>query len=174
MPSRMRTRTSFSRGPRPRYVWVAGNDQQETTPAASVEASDDLLLNYAADVGRDTGPGFVIERIFGTLIIEPQAVNTLLPIMCGLVVSTEGSGVTITPKTEAGRFLWFHQDECSREASEVAADVFIPKQKTIYFETKARFRMDNVGDELHLIMQNDAADQVLTWSVYTRTLLRVT
>ena len=162
-------------GPRPRYAWVPGDNQQQATGAASRANSVDLLLNYAIDAGRDIGPGMVIERVIGTLIVEPAAVNTLLPFMAGLMVVPEGSLAALPlVKTEITRFLWWHADECSIGADEVAVGTFIPKQSTFHFDVSSRQRMLNMGDELRLIMQNDAVDQVITWSVYTRTLLRVT
>ena len=82
--------TRMARGPRPRYTWVPGDDQANATAATSINQSVDLLGNYLNDSGRDTGPGMVIERIMGTLVVEPGAVNTLNPFMCGLLVTTEG------------------------------------------------------------------------------------
>jgi len=166
---------SRTRGPKPRYVWVPGNDQAEVTGAASLESSDDLLANFFGDSGRETGPGMVIEKIFGTLIVESGTVNSLLPFMCGLQLFGEGGvGGGISPKTEIGRFLWFMQGECAIGADEVAAGVFIPKRETFQFVVKSRARLIDMGQELRLQMQNDSVDQSLTWSIYTRTLLRVT
>ncbi len=175
MPFRPRGPRSFQRGPRPRYAWVPGNDQSQTTAAASIEVSADLLSNYFSDVGRDTGPGFVIERIFGTLIVSSVTIGALTPFMCGLKVVSEGiSASAITPKTEVGRWLWFLQSETDHGATETAAGVFDSKQTWYHFDVKGRWRFDNVGDQLVMTMQNDAADNVLEWSIYTRTLLRVT
>ena len=119
----------------------------------------------------------VIERIIGTLVIRPAAVNTDTPFMCGLAVRLEGISATqipITPKTEVGRFLWYHQDELLGEASEVSAGVFSPIRMRFYFDVHGRWKFDNLGDELAFYMQNDSGETGLTSSIYTRTLLRVT
>ncbi len=168
-------RLRLQRGPKPRYVWVPGNDQAQTTAAASSEMSADLLANYFSDSGRDTGPGMVIERIIGMLIIRSTNVNEGSPFMCGLQVVGEGiTALAITPKVEIGRFLWYLASECSLEANEVAAGTFISRRTFYPFEVHSRARLNNIGDEMRLAMQNDAADQVIQWAIYTRTLLRVT
>jgi len=174
--TRSRRRTSFPTrsGTPSRYVWVPGDTQIETTPANSLESSADLLVNYFNDSGRVTGPGMVIERIFGTLIVQTAVVNSVSPFMCGLqMVREDDTAVRISPKTEIGRFLWWMADECPIEASEVAAGVFIPKRAVYHFEVHSRAKLTSMAEGMRLQMQNDDGENVLTWSIYTRTLLRV-
>jgi len=162
-------------GPKPRYVWVPGNDQGVTTAAASTGASADLLANYLNDAQRDTGPGMVVERIIGSFTVTPPAPALQDAFMAGLMVVPEG-GLTSRPaaKTEIARFLWYIADETRIDASETAATVFGPTQNKYYFDVSSRQRLVNMGDELQLMFQNDTAEDILTWSIYTRTLLRVT
>jgi len=177
MPSPRRT-NFVRRGTPPRYVWVPGNDQLQTTAGATTEVSTDLISNYMSDSGRETGPGYVIERVIGLLRVVSDVTNTDvsgIPFMCGLAVTREGETSTpVIPKVEIGRFLWYLQDETPTGADEISAGVFKPKNALYQFDVHGRWRFRNMADELTLVMQNDSGEDGITWSIYTRTLLRVT
>ena len=172
----MATRRNFSKrssGPRPRYVWVPGTNGDQGV-SAGLTSSADLLGNYFADTGREVGPGMVIERIVGNVIVESQTAGTGSNYFLGLSLVDEGGwGSTPQPETEIIDLLWWWGSETNQGSTEIFAGTFRPIQTFIHFDVKSRRRIRSVGEEMRMILESSAAPG-FNVVIATRTLLRVT
>jgi len=171
MTNRNRSRPRTSR-PRPRYVWVPGSDVENAALLTSTNIGDDLLANYQGDVGRDTGPGFVIERVIGNLELRGVA-GTLQEFAFGLLVTDEAQANVPNPADEVAAWMYFTNGNATPSASEFATGSFVVDITRREFDVHGRRRLMNVGDELSPVFQN-LSSATLTWSIFTRILLRVT
>jgi len=165
----------FSRsrtGTCPRYAWVPARDV-ENTVVSSLTNSVDLLANYVADAGRETGPGYTIERILGSITVESQVNGSGGDFIMAIRTQPEG-GLTSTPApdTEVHDWLVWISGRFSSGVNEQAAGVFQPDQLTYQFDVRSRRRLRGMGDEVVATVVNRNATSML-WSINTRILVRV-
>jgi len=171
----MPRRAMARRGPRPRYVWVPGRDV-ENSIASGTDQTADLLANYVTDTGRQTGPGFVIERILGSLIVESQTNGSGGDFALGITTVVDGGFVAGgAPDVQADMHDWlvWISGGFSSGVNEQAAGVFQPDQWVYRFDVKARRRLRATRDEVRGVMRNPNSTSLL-WSLQTRILMRVT
>ncbi len=128
------------------------------------------------DMGRETAPGMVIERIIGTLSVRAASENASnVPYTAAIRVVPEGdTGLTLVPDTEIGRWLWWYGTQLTTLATESAAGVFRAMwDAPVTFDVHGRWKLDNVSDTLRFMLVNHDAEDDLIWSLWTRTLLRI-
>jgi len=167
-----RNRNVVRSGSRPRYVWVPARDVENTTIATTTQ-SIDLLGNYLNDAGRATGPGMVVERILGSLIVEASTIGSGGDFAFGIITAPEGGFATLPdPIAEINDYLVWISGVCSDEASETAAGVFHAKQLVYQFDVRSRRKLHSIGDGVFGLFRNANAVTML-WSVNTRILMRV-
>jgi len=161
-----------TRGPRPRYVWLPASDRENVLAAGTTAASADLLAAMVADMSIEPTPGMVIERIIGTLSVQPAGIDQ--GITAGIRVVEEGStALLVTLDTEVARWLWWYGTALRQEVYEHSAGVFRFAWESVPFDVHGRWRLQNVGDELRLTLINHDAESAITWSLWSRTLVRI-
>ena len=158
-------------GPRPRYAWVPGVIPLSGV-SGGVATTADLIANYLIDAGRDTGPGMVIERVLGNIVVNSQTLGVTSQWEAGLIVVPEG-GRASSPALdiEVEPWLWWHGDMAPTDTYEISDLVFIKGQLRINFDVKSRRRLAGMGDELRMVVKSVASPGI-DFAVHTRTLLR--
>jgi len=172
MPRHYRN-TGRSGGSRPRYVWVPARDNENAVVSATVQ-TDDLLANYNVDAGREIGPGFVIERILGTMQVASQVDGSGGDFTAGLLVVPEGSlGAFPDPSAEINDYLVWISGMFTTGVNEQSAGVFQPDELLYTFDVRSRRRIRSMGDECRFFVRNPNSTSML-FTINTRILLRVT
>jgi len=165
----------YNRGPsvKARYAWVPTRDV-ENAVVSGVQTSADLLGAYNSDVGRETGPGFVVERVIGSIIVTPTTIGDSGDWSMGISTAPEGAWFSIpSPDTEIHNWLvWMSGLFGGGGDSEFAAGSFEKGQRVYQFDVRARRKLHAVGDEVRAVVVNRNGDS-MTWSLNTRILLRV-
>jgi len=162
-----------TQGTRARYAWVPHRDVENAT-VSGTDFSADLLSLYLTDSGRDIGPGFVVERILGSMIVTPTTIGDSGDFTFGISTCPEGAWLsTPSPDTEIHNWLvWQSGLFGGGGDSEFAAGSFEKGQRIYQFDVRSRRKLTAMGDEVRCVFANRNGDSV-TWSLNTRILLRV-
>ena len=171
---RPRSTARFPTRRKVKYAWLPASDRENSNPAATTNTSADLLAAYVADVGAELPVGTVIERIIGNLSISTTTATGDGEFTCGIRVATEGITTVGLPvlDTEVARWLWWMGAHLSG-AYETSAGGFIAKEYHFPFDVHGRWRMDDIGDMLLFAILNHTGETAFTWSLWTRTLVRI-
>ncbi len=172
MPTRTKTVRQTRRAP-VRYAWCPASDRENTLAVGTTQSAD-LLASMGTDMGRETAPGMVIERIIGNLTIDGATAADEAEWTAGIRVKNEGEATASLPilDTEIGRWLWWNGGKVAG-ADEIAAGVFKTKVFRYEFDVHGRWRLDDVGDELVMVIINHSSEASIIWNLWTRTLLRI-
>jgi len=163
---------------RPRYLWCPASDRVNALAAATTDTSANLIATLSSDAGIVSTPGMVIERIIGMLYVRPTSAGTAvkdIDFTAGIrVLGDDGAESPPTLDTEIARWLWWYGGMVSGLVAEVASGSFVVQwDPAITFDVHGRWRLTDAGDTLQMAIVNHDAEDSLTWSLWTRTLIRI-
>jgi len=172
MPRMVRQSRGFVKRAPVRYAWCPASLRDVPVSGGTTVLSADLLATMVTDMGRETAPGMVVERIIGTLVVSASLATEFVNWTAGIRVIDEGQNTPLTVDTEIGRWLWW-SGGLAAGGSQTGTTTFRPIFYRHEFDVHGRWRLDDVGDQLKMSIINHEAEDDLLFSLWTRTLLRI-
>jgi len=163
-------------GARRSFMWVPFHSRGLTALASAKGTSSDLLGTVQSDLDAETRPGMTITRVIGYFYYFSATIGEQPAFTAGLQIVREAAGIPagLSIDAEIERWLWWGAGICSQEGSEIAAGTFRAKTERMFFDVKGQWKLQAVGDEMIMGVQNHDGDEgVINWGIATRALVRL-